>query len=419
MKKAVISIITGMLLTDFLFQYLLLDRDIFYETKQCFTEEMEQEVYQYSDEVKGAFVTVESERDLFPPDLVRELEEMLYQSLDRDFHKLTWEEISKSRYFEFTKKYGSEEFALHSEEIEEYRKRTGAENCENMFRITMDSEQDCYVFLEYDGGSDGHRNVRLAIPKGEEYVTICEFETQNEGYGTVIRYEQYFYYIYLESNYVLKNFDGVHIYKLGVNADRENILIKYLPSQYNWKNIYDTYEGTALNNYIESIKDDITSDTYLENGNESNEWCDYHGDEKPDETIQAQTEEYYKTEYYKIDFLNTGIPIYITYATYVPSNNNFAWHKRIHFYLNHPQYNIAVELKQMALADEPGPELVQLWFKELEGKVYTFCLYHVSDYNYVLNTVLFEENRMSRVRTDILCPQRYFTLTEGERFQSF
>ncbi len=63
-----------------------------------------------------------------------------------------------------------------------------------------------------------------------------------------------------------------------------------------------------------------------------------------------------------------------------------------------------------------NPVLVQMWFKEMEGKVYTFCLYHVSDYNYMLNVVLLEGNKVNRVRTDILSPQRHFVLTEGEKF---
>lgn len=60
--------------------------------------------------------------------------------------------------------------------------------------------------------------------------------------------------------------------------------------------------------------------------------------------------------------------------------------------------------------------LVQMWFKKIEGKVYTCCLYHVSDYNYVLNIFLLEGDKIIRVRTDMICPQRQFILMEGEGY---
>lgn len=60
--------------------------------------------------------------------------------------------------------------------------------------------------------------------------------------------------------------------------------------------------------------------------------------------------------------------------------------------------------------------LVQMWFKKIEGKVYTLCLYHTFDYNYVLSTYLLEGDSVEQVRTDIISPQRQFFLTEGEVF---
>ena len=54
-----------------------------------------------------------------------------------------------------------------------------------------------------------------------------------------------------------------------------------------------------------------------------------------------------------------------------------------------------------------------MWFKKIDGKVFTFRIYHVSDYNYVLNTVLVEGNHVMQVRNDIFSPQRKFVITEG------
>jgi len=63
--------------------------------------------------------------------------------------------------------------------------------------------------------------------------------------------------------------------------------------------------------------------------------------------------------------------------------------------------------------------LVQIWFKKIDGKVFTFILHHISDYNYMLNVMLIEEGVITIVRTDIISPQREFVLTEGEVFKAY
>ncbi len=89
------------------------------------------------------------------------------------------------------------------------------------------------------------------------------------------------------------------------------------------------------------------------------------------------------------------------------------------FFLRNPIDDTIVALENMKLEHtviyQKQPELVQMWFKEMEGKVYTFCLYHVSDYNYMLNVVRLEGNEVNRIRTDILSTRRHFVLTEGEK----
>lgn len=107
-------------------------------------------------------------------------------------------------------------------------------------------------------------------------------------------------------------------------------------------------------------------------------------------------------------------------SEFEPSDMNSIWHLQSLFYIRNQIDNSIVMLPDMELdsviPDGGSPVLVQMWFKEMEGEVYTFCLYHVSDYNYMLNVVRIERNEVSRIRTDILSPQRHFLLIEGERF---
>ncbi|MBD5493443.1 MAG: hypothetical protein HDR12_03415 [Lachnospiraceae bacterium] len=404
-----------------------------------FSNETKQKIEDYAESVKGDFIEVWKEDSIVPKGLVIELENMIYQSLDSSVNRYNWEEIQQSIYFETMKNLGEEKYHPDMEEMKRlfpelndaglnldsvydaYRKVYG-EYCFDLFHIpTPDS--DNYVFATSLGGTAGICEIYLTKLVNGEFETISYFETQNAGYGSVIQYEGEFYYIFLQNNYNLKIYDGVRIYKLGENMAYENLQIKYLPYDFVWKNLYNTSEGKKWDSYVKSIQEEITSDEYLDNGTDGSGWKVYFGDEEEvvEEFIVPENEKRYSVnEYYKIDFTNTGIPIYMRKSSFEPSNTDSVWHLQSRFYIRNQQDDSIVTLQNMelnsAIPNSKNPVLVQMWFKEMEGKVYTFCLYHVSDYNYMLNVVRLEGNEVNRIRTDILSPQRHFVLTEGERF---
>lgn len=421
-------------------RYRILNRDIF-ENKTMipwYSDETKQEIEDYAESVKGDFIEVWEKDSMFPQGLVIELENMIYQSLNRSMEPFKWEEKQKSIYFETMQKLGEEKWHPDLEEMKklfpelndeslELKKNyqaheiIGGKYCEDLFHIPT-SECDNYVFVMYYGGTAGIRYVELKELVNGEFVPISEFATSNAGWGTVIQYEDDFYYIFLENNYNMKIYDGVRVYKLGENMEYENIQIKHLPYAFVRKNLYNTSEGGKLDSYIEDIWEEITSDKYLDNGTDGSGEYVYFGDEEEvteDFIVPENEERYYSNTYHQIDFANMGIPIYMRKSNHIPSNYYTTWHLRSFFYLRNPLDNSIVALQNMEInhyvPDDRYPVLVQMWFKEMDGKVYTFCLYHVSDYNYMLNVVRLEGNQVNRIRTDILSPQRCFVLTEGER----
>lgn len=238
------------------------------------------EIQLFSESVKGEFTEVQKGNSMFPEELVSEFENIIYQSFDDSLQKYTLEEVRKSSYFEITDKFGANDFRPDIEEMkklfpelddtetrmEAYKKLYGSENCIDMFHFHMNTDQDNYLFVIDSGGSAGTIYIRLTKFEQGKFVMICEFPVQNSGYGRVIRYDEDFYYAFVARNYNIKNFDGIHIHKLGVNAREENLVIKYLPTEYVWKNVYMRADGEELDTYLESIEDEITSDRYLENG---------------------------------------------------------------------------------------------------------------------------------------------------------
>ena len=82
---------------DFESAYQLLNKDLFgRDSVQWLDDTLKQEIFLYSEEIKGEFIEVQNEDSIFPSELVCALEKMIYQSLDYSLDKITWEEIQES-----------------------------------------------------------------------------------------------------------------------------------------------------------------------------------------------------------------------------------------------------------------------------------------------------------------------------------
>lgn len=397
-----------------------------------------QEVFAFAESVKGNFLPVMDESGVFPPQLIYMLEETLYEALDENMKTFPWEENGDNPYFKLLEELGADSFRLNLEDLcrlfpnlssemektensaEAYQLVTGSLKCFDMFYFCDASGEEFCVCLEDTGGSYGAVTVSLNCLKEGELVTISTFETQNSGYGAVIGYEDDFYYVYLPYNYNLKNYDRIRIHRLGPDAEHETVTIQYLPERYVWNNLYSSGSDSELEAYLESIRDEITSDKYLENGTAGEPEL-FWGDEAPDEEFPLTNGSI--DQYYRIDFANMGIPVYIRKSNLIPSSYRDVWQLRIRFYLQDGNAGSVKELEKLQIgayaAEKEKPRLVQLWFREIDGEVLTFRLYNLFDYNYMLNVILVEGDHVKQVRTDLFSPARSFTVKEGIVFQSF
>ena len=277
-----------------------------------------------------------------------------------------------------------------------------------------------YAFLYHSGGSNGALSVCLTELIDNELVWISKFEVQNDGEGRVILYEGEFYYVFLQLNYNLKEYDGIRIHKLGDDSGAENLLIRYLPEQYICKKLYsdlvdmpDEQTGEFLDEYVEKIIKEFMSNGYLDVGTERYGMDVYYGDEEKTEDIVLEPYDIV----YKMDIANCNTPVYIWKTEYVPSNIGTSEYLKIRFYLYDMQTDSVVELEQLSEdKGSSGIDLVQMWFKEIDEKVYTFRIYHICDYNYMMNVVLLNKDKVNQLGTYVLLPQRVFVLTEGEVF---
>lgn len=384
-------------------------------------QSMKTEAYAYADTVKGVFAENTDYEGDFPEELVILMEQMLYENLDRQIHTPDYEEMRKEPYFKLLEELGADAYELVPEEIAEYLPEwEPRENDIGWFRFETEDGREYFLFVRDSGGSYGLVDIYLEEQTKQGLVQICSFQTQNCGYGKVIGYEGEFYYIFLQYNYELKNYDGIRIHHLGENAACDNLFIRYLPKVYVWKDISESTPEAAVSGYIEEIKSEIASDRYLENGQDGYTHV-YFGDEtKADAAAFAEEEgAYYGAEYYSADFMNTGQRIFMYKRDLAPSAYRDVWHIRANFFLPDEKSGMLMELEDMQIGDDQELPLVQLWFKEIDQKTYTFCLYHICDYNYRLSVSYIHGTKAEQICCYMLSPKRTFVLAEGEEFLYF
>lgn len=396
-------------------------------TSMWYSTRLKNEIYEYAASVNQTPQTVPYEKEPFPEELVISMENLVCQPLDREFDRAWYSgeeyEFEDTSYAREMDRLGAKDTALtvekmresypqlldkckgidlESDSIYDVYRAVGGEYCEGIFCYRDDAGEERFLLVYDSGGSFGIRNVCQAELRADgSFEEITYFETKNAGYGNVISCGDSYYYAYLEYNYNLKIHDRVRLHRLGDAPGEECLVIKYVPASYLWNNKFDMYEGGELEAYIKRIQDDVTSERYLDRGMDL-DMAVYDGDERRGQEEMGV-----------IDFTNTGVPVYMDKSSFVPSNDSLQWGLRCKFYIGSGDRENLTELEKAEI-DVPvqTPRLVQMWFKKIGDKVYSFFMYHVEDYNYVLQTALIEGRDIRLIRSDVLVPRRHFVISD-------
>ena len=409
--------------------YDILNQDIleqFSNAYLMFAASMCDEMNEYADKVRGDFEPVPYEGDTFPPELIMMVEEGMHDffygaldGLEQDELRLDADEMYKL----------FPELEGHRNQIQTewdaYNLVVGTARTPGIYHIDIDTvdcysiyhldkaiDEDYYIFVYQNSGNDRMSNVQLARRTGNEFIKEDEFEVQTFfDSGGLFRYEDNYYYAYYHTNNNLKFCtDGIEIHKLGTDGEEQGILIRYLPDTYAWQNSYcnekfDPKLHEELEEYLDSIKPDITSNIFLEKGQEKHPGI-YYGDETEAQDFRLENNE----KYYKIDLANIGIPVYMTKES---SFDPYGWYVSTEFYLYNEKQDTLMELENLG-SDWYDNTLVQIWFKEIDGNVLTFRIFQHEDFRYTMSVTLVEGDQTTVVRKDFLVPEKSrFALTEG------
>lgn len=383
---------------------------------------------------KKSFKPVVDGSGSFPKEVVIALEEALYQCDSRK--KDTVEFFGGEKEYESLERLGLYDLcvdleetdqlfpkiadvASHSDRNEKYvylRELYGTpNNCRNIFHV--EGEQDIYIFVYYSGGDyrpEERISVLMAERTGDEFRELREIELAEEEMAKsdcgVIRYGGEIYFVYFRYNERENEFDGIKVHRMKDDPEKDTLEIKYLPENY----CLDDSIYSAREDFIEDVHywDDFMAEKGAELFQGNYLWDGtgavpeiYYGDaEKPvSENVLGLG-----ADARKADIANCSLPVYIRkeYASdYLV----------VSFYYYDSKRNL-VKLSDLSVGEplQCNIKLAQLWFQEIEGKTYAFRLYNASEYNYLLNVLLLEGDRVTMIRTLALSPTRKFVLTEGE-----
>lgn len=425
----------------------LLNHDLLstsYLTSAYWVEEMIQEaICDYVKSVQEPFKPVVNEDSVIPSELVERLEEALYytSSLDiRDLNNALYTTGSSKRpednfYYRTLTELGADECEMSLEEMivafpEVKAAKDQLETKHDAFAFLyeqMDApyqindifhmEGNQYLFEYKSGGSNGAMSLCLTEYAEGRFNVLMDFEVRDRGNGTLIKYGEDFYFIYLQmSHYSPDDYDGIGIYKIGENAVTDNLQIQFLPKEYIWERRGGAWDFPSLEGYIDFLQNEIVSkeQKYLDTGYYKS--LTISGDEEEVTDIDTDNLEYPSIEIYQADIANMGIPVYMQRLRPWAFEHDY----EVNFYLRDPNTNRLLELDQLSMKEDNTNclKLVDIWFKEIDDKTLTFCIYHVSDYSYMLNIVLLEGDEATPVQSWLLLPVKEFVLTEGEVFST-
>lgn len=343
---------------------------------------------------------------------------------------------ANGEYLQWLEPLGSRNYMLTLEEIYElfpvtkekdftdiydaYAFISGEEYCTGIFSYKNQNGQNEYVLCVDSNGSYGNYIIYIAEYTGNKFVLKNSFEAQGDGLGRVISYEDNFYYVLLQYNDNLKNFDGVKIHKLDGDTGKNNIRIRYIPNEYAWETVhvnsdFPKSEYKDIDLYIQSIQQEITEGNYLEKGKPDGEWDCFMGDEVQDDSFPLTTE---FEQYVKADLANVGMDVFLQKKIFLPSSSSYTAYFKTDFYLHDCENNEIMQLDKIKINNNASNQLIQMWFKRIGNKIYTFKIHHLKDYDYLLEVVLVEGSQITRIRQDLITGIRHFELLEGHELNT-
>jgi len=252
-------------------------------------------------------------------------------------------------------------------------------------------------------GDDGYTsrwiNIYAELDGKMIFYNSAEFRSNNL---RIFPYDNDIYVIDNRKVYLPNETGFIKVYKLQSDGKSNYAEVKLALQSYNWDQIFGNGESNeaAVSEYLEELKQGPLS---IDNINKLRNGL-FHADETEyfdnNRFLRLKTVTFGREDFFEIDFDNDGEKEYILY-------NFGGW---ISVYGSAYKFN---DESLTILNDDwtsNNKQIVQLWFKELNGKVFTFQLLLCDRSYYILNISLIENGDITQVQNHLILPEVHYEI---------
>ena len=351
--------------------------------------------------VEGDFVAVNYKGHNIPNNLIILAEKALF---DRNFDKLDLGGVSlEINIDDFYGKFGQYTYYEREKDFDRY--------VSHIYKYNLD-KNTYYLLVADSGGTARFVDITIYKESDGELKDVDRLVSLDLD-ARVIKYNENLYLIESSYNYNSKYTDTINIYRLVTDKIKDFVAIELKPNKYECEEVYNNhqpYERT-ITSYVDSRKDDILASSTIDDnikvylGDENSK---FNNDKKS--RLKSVGGDH---DYYEIDFNNDGEPEYFERDFWFPSNST-----TLHLIYNFYKFSDNRIISINGDFDKANSTLLQLWFKEIDGKVFTFRLFLKDQKNYFLNISLVEDTNITQVQSYLFAPKNEFNISTQERESS-
>lgn len=262
---------------------------------------------------------------------------------------------------------------------------------------------DTYLLFMVDSGGSARFMVNACYRLTEEGPEYLGDQWNTWWNDYVVPYEGEFYLVDGNYNFYSKYVDTIYLHRLtseGISEDATEVELS--PVSYVWTDGYKSDDAALeqIDRYVEEIGEELMDVSPINDDVEV-----YTGCEELVTDAVLQQRLLWSYDWYQVDYDNDGRLEYLARHYWYPSNYTTLGLLTERYRMD----GITVQLYESWEPECPYSsydyELIQLWYQEFDGKIYTFQLFLTEGYNYYLSVSLVEGSQVSWIASYYVTPR--------------
>lgn len=272
--------------------------------------------------------------------------------------------------------------------------------------------EDTYLLFMEDSGGSARFMINSCwrlTPDGPEDLGD-QWNVCRDDY--VVSYEGNFYLVDSNYNFYSKYVDTIYLHPLtteGISKDATKVSMELAAYVCTRGYQSDASVCEKIDRYVEEIQEELMKASPINDDVRVFTGCEELVTDPV--LLQRLAGDY---GWYMVDCDNDGRLEYLSRHYWYPSNYTTLGLLTERYRMD----GITVELQEFWEPECPysgySYELIQLWYQEFEGKIYTFQLFLTEGYNYYLNVSLFEESQVSWIASYYVTPRCEWQIATGQ-----